>query len=98
GLALAVRWLEAPSWRTGARFAAALCAAQLWHAMAFAELGLAFGVLWLLWRARLRALAPLAPGLALLAAWLIATFVGRAPGSRPPRWPPFVDNALQFFD
>jgi hypothetical protein len=103
GLALGVRWLEAPSGRRGAAFATALCALHLWHSLSFAQLLLDFGVLWLLHRAedgraRLRALLPLAPSLALFAVWMLVTLKGRPPGSRPPSWPPFFDNAGHFFD
>ena len=38
------------------------------------------------------------PALALFAAWMLATVHGRAPGTRPPLWPPFLDNAGRFFE
>ena len=103
GLSLGVRWLEAPTGRRGAAFAAVLCALHLWHSMAFAQILLDFGVLWLLHRAedgraRLRAWLPAVPSLALFALWTLATLKGRPPGSRPPSWPPFFDNAGHFFD
>jgi hypothetical protein len=103
GLALGVRWLEAPSWRRGAAFSALLCVVELWHAMVLAQILLDFGVLWILFRAgiaraRIRALVPVAPSLALFAAWMGTTFVGHPPGSRPPVWLPFVDTATHFFD
>jgi len=103
GLALSVRWLTAPSWRYGAALAVVLSALHLWHALAFAQLLLDFGVLWLLVRcdslkARVLALAPLVPGLGLFAAWMLATVHGRSPATRPAAWPPFSDNAVHFFD
>ncbi len=103
GLALGVRWLESASWRRGVAFAAVLCALQLWHALAFAQLLLDFGVLWLLWRsgdgrARLRALIPTAPALALFAAWMLTTFGVHRQRVRPPVWPGFLANARSFFD
>ncbi len=103
GLALGVRWLEAPSWRRGAAFAAVMCAVELWHALVFAQLLLDFGVLWVLrrsggGRARLRALVPVAPAVALFAAWMLTTFPGRPPGARPPVWPPLLGNAARFFE
>ena len=103
GLALGVRWLKAPSGPGGVAFAAVVAALHLWHALAFAQLLFDFGVLWLLFRfddarARLRALLPLAPALALFAAWLLVTVHGRAPAQRPAAWPPFLANAGQFFE
>ncbi len=103
GLALGVRWLEAPTWPRGVALAAVVAALHLWHALAFAQVLFDFGVLWALarfddGRARARALLPLAPGLALFAAWLFVTVHGRAPGSRPAAWPKFLDNAGQFFE
>lgn len=103
GLALAVRWLEAPTPGRGVAFAAALCVLHLWHTMAFVQLLLDFGVLWILHRAedgraRLVALWPTLPSLGLFAAWMLATIRGRPPGSRPPSWPPFSDNAGRFFE
>jgi hypothetical protein len=49
-------------------------------------------------RARLVALLPTLPSLALFAVWMGVTVVERPPGSQPPRWPPFVDNVTHFFD
>ena len=102
GLAAAVRWLEAPTPRRGALLAVILAAALLWHALIFAQLALDFGVLWLLYRAedgraRARALAPLVPAGAILVAWMMASIQGRSPGTKPPLWPPFFDNAAHFF-
>jgi hypothetical protein len=103
GLACAVRWFEAASWRHGAALAVIACALHLWHSLVLAQLLFDVGVLWLLVRfddarARLRALAPLVPSLAIFAAWMLATVHGRAPGTRPPLWPPFLDNAGHFFE
>jgi hypothetical protein len=50
GLAVGVRWLMAPSWRSGVALAAIACALHLWHSLAFAQLVLDFGMLWLLHR------------------------------------------------
>ena len=102
GLAASVRWLEAPSPRRGAALAAIVAATFLWHALVFAQLGLDFALLWWLHRpesgrARLRALAPFAPAIALFAAWTMASIHGRAPGHKAPVWPPFLDNATRFF-
>ncbi len=102
GLAVSVRWLEAPSRRRGLLLAAIVAAALLWHALIFAQLALDFGVLWCLHRAengraRTRALAPLVPALAIFVAWMAASIQGRTPGRRPPLWPPFFDNAAHFF-
>ncbi len=103
GLGAAVRWLESPSWKSGALLAAVVASLHLWHALAFAQLLLDFGVLWLLYRfespgARLRALLPTLPGLGLFVAWLLATVRGRPPGGKPATWPAFFDNAGHFFD
>ncbi len=103
GLAASVRWLEAPTLRRGAALAALVVAAFLWHALIFAQLALDFGVLWLLHRAesgraRAWAAAPLAPAIAIFVAWMMAAVHGRAPGRKPPQWPPFLQNASHFFD
>lgn len=103
GLACAVRWFEAPTWWRGLALAAVACALHLWHALAFAQLLLDVGVLWLLFRfdgvgARLRALLPLAPPLALFAAWILATVQGHGPGARAPTWGPIFEIAGKFFD
>ncbi|HEY4121522.1 MAG TPA: hypothetical protein VGM56_26835 [Byssovorax sp.] len=102
GVALSVEWLETPSRRRGAALAALLVALHLWHALAFAELLFDFGVLWLLVRmddvrARLSALAPLAPSLALFAAWALTTVVGHAAGAQPAVWVALRDKATGFF-
>jgi hypothetical protein len=103
GLALAVRWLLTPSWRSGVRLCLVLCVLDLWHALAFAQLLLDFGVLWLVFRAaslrgRLRALIPLVPSLALSAAWMWTTILSRAPGSRAPKWLPFFSSAAHVLE
>jgi hypothetical protein len=103
GLALAVRWLEAPSWRRGAALSLLLCALHLWHSLVLAQLLLDFGVLWILsrasdWRARLRALWPMVPSLVLFAVWMRVTIGGRPSPSKPPLWLPFLANARGFFD
>jgi hypothetical protein len=103
GLAASVRWLEAPTLRRGAVLAALVVAAFLWHALIFAQLALDFGVLWLLHRAesgraRVRALAPLGPAMAIFVAWMMASVHGHAPGRKPPQWPRFLENASHFFD
>src|SRR6185369_3911515 len=68
GLACTVRWLEEQTFARGAALAAVACALHLWHSLAFAQLLLDVGVLWMLFRfddvrARLRALWPLVPPL-----------------------------------
>ena len=103
GLALAVRWLEAPTWRRGAALSLLLCALHLWHSLAFAQLLLDFGVLWLLHRAgstraRLLALWPTAPALVMFAVWMRVTIIGRASAPKPLLWLPFADNATHFLD
>jgi hypothetical protein len=101
-LSLGVRWLTAPTRTHGAAFAAIVCVLELWHAIAFIQIVIDFTVLWLILRRgelrRVRAFVPLAPGLLLFAAWMGTTFVGRPPGSRPPRWPPFAESARHFFE
>lgn len=102
GLAVSVRWLEAPTRGRGAALAAIVAAAFLWHALIFAQLALDFGLLWCLHRAesgraRARALAPLVPAMAIFAAWVMASIQGHGPGRKPPTWPPFLDNATHFF-
>jgi hypothetical protein len=102
GLALSVRWLEAPTRRRGVVLAAVIAAAFLWHALIFAQLALDFGVLWLLYRAesgrtRAWAIAPLGPAIALFIAWMAASVSGHGPGRKPPLWTPFLDNATHFF-
>jgi hypothetical protein len=96
-LALLVRWLRAPSIRTGAPLAASLCAVLLWHGIGFVTVGVGVAVLWFLWRApsiRARALSvvPLVPALVLCAVWQKATFVDN-PGKHPPSWLPVADAA-----
>jgi hypothetical protein len=103
GLALSVRWLLAPSWRGGVLLSGVLCILDLWHALAFAQLVLDFGVLWLVFpaglsRDRFRALIPLVPSLTLFVAWMWTTIVTRAPGSIPPKWLSFPDAAPHFVD
>lgn len=103
GLALAVRWLEAPTRARGVALAIAFCVLHLWHALVFAQMLLCFGVLWLLSRAdgareKARALSPVAPAIALFGLWIASTVRGRSPGRKPPSWPPFFDNATHFFD
>ncbi len=103
GLALTVRWLEDPTWPRGIALAAVLAALHLWHALVFAQLLFDAGVLWLLFRfddrrARLAALLPAGPPLAIFAAWMLATVHGRSPGSRPAVWPRFFENAASFFE
>lgn len=103
GLALTVRWLEETTWPRGIALAAVLAALHLWHALVFAQLLFDAGVLWLLFRfedrrARMKALLPLAPALALFAAWMLATVHGRSPGSRPAAWPKLFENAASFFE
>jgi hypothetical protein len=103
GLAFSVHWLEAPTPRRGALVAGAGVALHLWHALALAQLVGAFLVLWLLGpragrRARVLALAPLAPPLALFAAWLAVVVLGGPPGSRPPSWVPVLDAADHFLE
>lgn len=102
GLSLGIRWLEDPTWRRGAAFSATLVALHLWHAIAFAQLVLDFGLLWMMWRAgdlraRFRALVPLIPGVLLFAFWVWTTFVGHTSGAKPIRWPTFAENASTFF-
>ena len=102
-LALSVRWLVSPSRARGIALALVLCAIHLWHALVLAQIVLDFMVLWLLvrtddTRARLRALWPLAPALGLFAAWMASSVRGRSPGSKPPAWPPFFDNASRIFE
>jgi hypothetical protein len=103
GLAIAVRWLEAPSWGRGAALAAVLSALHLWHSLVLAQLLLDFGVLWLLARAgsvreRLLALLPALPALALFAVWMRVAVLGRSHAAKPPVWRPWLDNARSFFD
>ncbi|MEP7120796.1 MAG: hypothetical protein ABJE95_07805 [Byssovorax sp.] len=102
GLAAAVQWLSAPTPRRGLTLAALVVAAFFWHALIFAQLALDFGLLWLLHRGdgergRARALWPLAPALAIFAAWILASVRGHAPGQHPPAWAPFLENATRFF-
>jgi hypothetical protein len=103
GLALGVRWLVTGSVRHGVGLAAVVAALHLWHSLAFAQLLFDFGVLWILLRAgglraRLRALAPLVPGLGLFVAWMLTTVRGRSPATHPPTWGRLSDTAVHFFD
>jgi hypothetical protein len=103
GLSFGVRWLRTS--RTADAFALALiaCCLQLWHALAFAELVFAFGVLWCLCRfddlrARADALTPFLPSTSLFLAWLALGVLRHAPAARPPTWPKFFDNARHVLD
>lgn len=103
GLALTVRWLEAPTRARGVALALVFCALHLWHALFFAQLALDFGVLWLLARAdgaraRARSFLPALPAILLFLAWIASAVRGRAPGQKPPAWPPFFDNASRVFE
>ncbi len=102
GLALAVRWLDQPSWRRGLGVSAVATALLLWHALAFAQLLLDVALLWALWRApglraRCRALLPLVPSLVLFVVWAARMVLTRPSGGEVPgpwaAWPPFFENA-----
>jgi hypothetical protein len=86
GWALTVRWLTRPTAGSGLALALTLSATLFWHGIAYAQLGLAFAVLWALWRApswraRARSLAPTAPSLLQCAAWLHAQFGASSTGA-----------------
>ncbi len=102
GLALAVRWLEAPTARRGAGLAAVFVALHLWHALALAQLALDLVLLCLLRRGGLarkaRALAPMLPAAALFVAWCRAAILVREGSGGPVSWPAFGPNALSFLD
>jgi hypothetical protein len=102
GWALMVRWFERLDVRSGVALALCLCVALLWHGIGFVGIGLAFAVLWLLWRApswRARALGvvPTIPSLLQCAAWLSTTFE-RAAKQVLPWWQPFGEQADLIFD
>jgi hypothetical protein len=103
GLSFGVRWLRTSAPRDGGAFALIACGLQLWHALAFAQLAFAFGILWCLCRfddlrARSDALSPLLPSTSLFLAWLGFALVRRTPGDRAPTWPKFFENAQHLLD
>jgi hypothetical protein len=102
-LAFAVRWFRSAAPRDGTALAVLGSALFLWHALAFAQLVLAFGILWTLFRHRdrpasARALLPILPPMALFATWFVSGVLRRGASSHPPTWPHGLDNAAHFFD
>jgi hypothetical protein len=86
GWALIVRWFDRLDVGSAIALAAALCLTLLWHGIAYVQLGLAFAVLWLLWRApsfgaRLLAVVPCVPSLLQYALWVRSTFGSHAPSA-----------------
>jgi hypothetical protein len=103
GLAVGLRWLAEPTTARGLALAALATATFLWHALAFAELVAAFGLLWLLWRApslldRARALLPLAPALALYVIWTSVVVRGASMSKRPTTYPTIAEELPRFFE
>jgi hypothetical protein len=91
GWALAVRWLRTLDARAGAALAACACITLLWHGIAYVQLSLSVAVLWMSWRAsnaraRVVALAPMLPSLALFAAWTSSTFGTTSTKAAPAAW------------
>jgi hypothetical protein len=102
GLSIGVEHLDVPTRGRAIALGAVACALHLWHSIALAELGLAFGVLWLLrrfpsHRARALAVAPFAPAFALFVAWLAISPRGTAGGGANV-WPTFQESAPRFLD
>jgi hypothetical protein len=84
GWALIVRWLDRLDVGSAIALGVALCVTLFWHGIAYAQLGLAFAVLWLLWRApsfraRLLAVLPAVPSLLQYVLWVRRTFGSDAP-------------------
>jgi hypothetical protein len=102
GWALSVRWLQRLDRASGVKLGLCLCATLLWHGVGFAVLGLGFASLWLLWRApsvraRVLAVAPALPPLALAALWVGSTF-RHGGGSSEARWRPAWEAADKLLD
>lgn len=87
---LTVRWFRAPSVRSGVALGTCFCAVFLRHGIGFAQAGIGFAILWMLWRfpswrARVLGGVPTLPCLTLFVVWWTSTFDGSA-GKSAPGW------------